>query len=152
MLYIHTKVKASPIHGLGCFTEEPIAKGALIWKFMSTFDQKLTKEEITSLPELAQIYLATYAYKSKKTGLYILAADNAKYFNHSTEPNSETKFETNEDEDVTYALRDIKAGEEMTIDYSSFENNYGTEENALEEIFKTYNLTDEVDPRLKPTS
>lgn len=149
MLFIKAKVSPSPIHGLGAFAEEPVAKGTLVWKFVPKFDEKLTLEDILGLPKLGQIHLAIHAYKSKKSGLYVFATDSAKYFNHSEKPNCETRVEDGEDEDLTYASRDIAPGEELTVNYSGFENDYGMEENVLEEIFKMYDLKDEVDPRLK---
>lgn len=39
---------------------------------------------------------------------------------HSTEPNLGTRYEEGVEEDINYALRDIKAGEELTLDYAGF--------------------------------
>jgi SET domain-containing protein len=46
MTLVKIEVKASAIHGLGCFAAEPIAMGQLIWKFEGNYDHVLQKEFI----------------------------------------------------------------------------------------------------------
>jgi hypothetical protein len=87
---------------------------------------------------------------SKKSGRYVLPADNGKYFNHSDAPNTRSHYTDGEDEVVTRATQDIRAGEELTDDYSSFEA-FDDGNNVLDEMIGRYNLVDEGDPRLKPT-
>jgi len=147
-MYVKTKLLPSAIHGLGVFADQPIRKGGVIWRFTPTFDQKLAPHQILELPKAAQIYLATYAYLSEKTRLYILPADNGRYFNHSTYPNARSEYEPTEEEVVTRAIRDIRLGEEITDDYSSFEDAENTD-NILTNLVARYRLTDEIDPRLK---
>ncbi len=52
------------------------------------------------------------------------------YLNHSKNPNAYHR------EYTYYALRDIKSGEEITIDYNSF----GEPEEMKEDYYKSYNL------------
>lgn len=148
MMLIKTQVKESKIHGLGLFADEYIPKGTEIWKFTSGFDQKFTKEQILAFSELLQIYIYKYSWKSNKSKLYCLASDNAKYFNHSDDPNVLSEYRDNEEEVVTVAIKDIEPGEEMLDNYSSFESKQDTD-NVLAEIAKKYKLDDELDPRLK---
>ncbi len=110
MLYVKTKIRPSKIHGNGLFADQPIMKGAVIWKFTAGFDQKFNGNQILKLPSLAQIYLSKHAYRSKKSKLCILPTDDAKYFNHSVHPNSISQYKKGENEDVTYAIRNIKTG------------------------------------------
>jgi uncharacterized protein len=148
MLYVKTKLGPSAIHGIGLFADEPIKRGATIWKFTAGFDQRYTRQDILSLPATVHICLATYAYRSKKSGLYILASDNARYFNHADDPNTVSQYEPGDDEVTTSAKYDIHAGEELTDDYSASESDNDSG-NILNEFFRVYGLVDEVDPRLK---
>lgn len=121
MLLIKTKVDKSPIHGLGLFADQDIPKGTQIWKFTPGFDQKFTQGQIDAFPDLVQEYLYTYSWLSKKSNLRILAVDDAKYFNHSDNPNCLSEYKDSEEEVVTIAIKDIQAGEELTDNYDSFE-------------------------------
>ena len=148
MLCVKTQVKESTIHGLGLFADEFIPQGTEIWRFTPGFDQKFTREQILSFPELLQIYMYKYAWKSDKSNLYCLSTDNGKYFNHSKNPNVLSEYREDEEEVVTISIKDIYPGEEIFDDYSSFESNF-IKDNVLEEIAIKYKLIDELDPRLK---
>lgn len=148
MMLVKTQVKESKIHGLGLFADEFIPKGTEIWKFTPGFDQKFTKEQILAFPELLQIYIYKYAWKSDKSKLYCLSSDGGKYFNHSEDPNVLSEYRDNEEEVVTVAIKDIQIGKEILDNYSSFESDQDTD-NVLVEIANKYQLTDELDPRLK---
>lgn len=146
MLCVKTKIKESKIHGIGLFADEFIKKGTVIWRFTPGFDIKFTEEQILSFPDLVQIYLSKYTWKSKKSGLYCFCTDDGKFFNHSDEQNCFSEYLDNEDESQVFAIRDIEIDEELTDNYSSFEDD---EENVLDYIHKKYNLVDELDPRTK---
>jgi len=148
MLLVKTKIGPSGIHGTGLFADQCIPKGTQIWKFTEGFDQKFTREQILGFPELLQIYLYKYSWRSKSTGLYCFSSDNGKYFNHSNNPNCLSEYGGGNEEVVTTTIRDIQIGEEITDNYSSFEEeqSYG---NVLDEICLKYHLDDELDPRLK---
>ncbi len=148
MILARTQVKESDIHGLGLFADEFIPKGTEIWRFTPNFDQKFTKEQILAFPELLQIYIYKYSWKSDKSKLYCLASDNGKYFNHSEDPNVLSEYRDGEDEVITVAIKDIQQGEEILDNYSSFESDQDTD-NVLVDIAKRYHLIDELDPRLK---
>ena len=148
MLTVKTKISPSSIHGIGLFADQFIPKGSEIWRFTQGFDQKFTKEQVLAFPELLQIYIYKYSWRSNKSKLYCFSSDNGKYFNHSDTPNCLSEYRDDEEEVVTVALRDIQIGEEITDDYSSFED-ASSEDNVLDFICKKYNLFDELDPRLK---
>lgn len=150
MLLVKTKISQSKIHGVGVFADEFIPKGTVIWEFTPGFDQKFTREQILNFPELLQIYIYKHSWKSTKSKLYCFSSDNGKYFNHSDNPNTLSEYKDSEEEVVTIAIKDIRAGEELTDHYSSFEANADKDDdNILEEIRKKYNLIDEADPRIK---
>ena len=149
MLLVKTKIKESPIHGLGLFADQFISKGTEIWKFTPGFDEKFTREQILAFPEALQIYIYTYGWRSKKSKLYCFCPDGGKYFNHSTNPNCLSEYRSDQEEVVTVAIKDIQIGEEMTDNYSSFEDEK-SEGDVLDEIAEKYHLRDELDPRFKP--
>ncbi len=148
MLLIKTKIKQSEIHGLGLFADQMVPKGTIIWKFTPAFDQKFTKEQILGFPDLLQVYIYKYSWKSAKSKLYCFSSDNGKYFNHSNHPNALSEYKDGEEEVITTAILDIQMGEEITDNYSSFEADSDSD-NVLEEIAVKFNLADELDPRLK---
>lgn len=148
MLLVKTKIKESQIHGVGLFADQYIPKGTEIWRFTPGFDQKFTREQILSFPDLLQIYICTYCWRSKKSKLYCFSADNGKYFNHSLSPNVLSEYRDDEDEVITIAVKDIEEGEEILDDYNSFEDEK-SENDVLDEIAEKFQLTDELDPRFK---
>jgi hypothetical protein len=113
---VKTRLDKSPIHGVGVYADEFIAKGTRTWEFTPGFDVVLTKEEVEKLPPLAQAEMSIHAFVSIVDGTYVLCSDNAKFMNHSDEPNIDSGGVT---EDV--ALRDIQPGEELTCDYRLFD-------------------------------
>ena len=150
MLLIKTKIRESKIHGIGLFADEFIPKGTEIWKFTPGFDQKFTREQILSFPDLLQIYIYKYSWRSKKSKLYIFSADNGKYFNHSDNPNALSEYRDDEEEVVTVATKDIEIGEEILDNYNSFDDEKSGDD-VLDEIAEKFQLEDELDPRLKKT-
>ncbi len=148
MLLVKTIVKKSKIHGLGLFADEFIPKGTKVWQFTPGFDQKFTREQVLNFPDLVQIFLYKYTHHSRKSSQYILCSDYGNFFNHSDDPNCLSGYEDGQEEVVTYATKDIQLGEEMTDNYSSFEEVHD-EDNILEEIAQKFKLGDELDPRLK---
>lgn len=154
MLTVKTKVKESKIHGLGLFADQFIPKGTVIFKFTPGFDLKFTKEQILSFPELIQIYFCKYSWKSEKSKLYCFHLDDGRYINHSNDSSALSEYKDGEEEIVTIAIKDIVIGEEITDNYSSFEDGAEYEadaddDNVLIYISKKYNLVDELDPRQK---
>jgi len=148
MLLVKTKITESKIHGIGLFADEFIPKSTEIWKFTPGFDMKFTREQILAFPDLLQIYIYKYSWRSKKTKLYCFSSDNGKYFNHSTTPNVHSEHREGEDEVVTVAIKDIQIGEEILDNYSSFEDEK-SDNDVLDEIADKFNLKDELDPRFK---
>lgn len=121
MMLVRTTVRPSSIHGLGCFAEEDIRKGQVIWEFDPRFDIVLSPQEVAGLPAAMQDYLEIYAYTETRDGreVIVLNADNGKYMNHSDNPNVDGAGDKN------IAARDIRAGEELTCDYHSFDLSSG---------------------------
>lgn len=148
MLLVKTKIKESKIHGIGLFADQFIQKGTEVWRFTPGFDRHFTREQILDFPDLIQIFFCTYSSLSTKSNLYLLCADYGNFFNHSEDSNCLSQHVDGEEEVVTIAIRDIEKGEEITDNYSSFEDQKG-KENLLYELAEKFQLKDEIDPRFK---
>jgi SET domain-containing protein len=123
MLLVSTYLATSPIHGIGLFAAQVIAADARIWKRDHAIDISLTEEQLQALPQPCRNRIWSYCYKQRRTGLYVLCGDDARFFNHSATPNCVDR----KDDDgagVTLAKRDIAVGEELTCDYSIIDQDY----------------------------
>ena len=133
MLMVKTKLDRSQIDGIGLFADQFIRKGTLVWKYDPLFDRSFTDCDIKNLSEAAYEQVAKYSYRDKRSGLYILCGDDARFFNHPINPNCLDM------DDITIASRDISKGEEMTCDYMRFdldmiEGKYQIPEKIVNEI------------------
>src|SRR5271169_947644 len=114
MLLIKTYLAVSPIHGIGLYATEPVAKGTVIWRYDERVDRRYTKKERQDIPDLARSFLATYSYpEGIGSDVYIVDGDHARFMNHSDSPNTDARVDT-------IATRDIFAGEELVCDYRQF--------------------------------
>ena len=120
MLMVKTKLDVSPIHGIGLFADEFIGESTVIWQFHKLFDLRFDERGIEQLAEGAREQIRKYSYREKHSGLYVLCGDDARFFNHSENPNC-LDFYSNDDQDLTVARRNINAGEELTCNYALFD-------------------------------
>jgi SET domain-containing protein len=116
MLLVKTFLGTSQVHGLGLFAAEDIKAGTVVSKLDRVFDYIITKSDVDNvLPVVAANYVRKHGFLDH--GVYWISGDNDRFCNHSDTPNIGYSFES--DEGV--ALIDIKAGEELTCDYYSFD-------------------------------
>src|SRR5579862_8511839 len=87
MLLVPTRLAPSAVHGIGLFAASFIAKRAPIWKFQRGFDLELPLDFPRRLSEVAHRQFLKYTYISPATGNYVLCSDDARFLNHSDEPN-----------------------------------------------------------------
>ncbi len=119
MLLCKTKLGLSRIQGIGLFANENIPEGTVLGinadasgivryseEDWNNLEKNLSSESFKQIKR--------YAYKDKSSGLYCLNLDDTRFINHSKNPN----IETNGDHDLV--IRDIKEGEEILIDYTTF--------------------------------
>lgn len=111
-MMIDTFVTNSGIHGSGIFTKEPIKAHTQIWRFDQGFDLVLLPVDLSSMPLWKRHFFETYCYMND--GKLYYCCDNARFMNHSENPN------TYEKPDGTYAAVDIEIGEELTCNYAAF--------------------------------
>ncbi len=115
MLRVPTYVASSPIAGMGLFAATDLPAHSVIWEYTEGIDWKITPSELMLFPEPFQSRLRHYLYQ-EDSGVYVLCGDNAKYMNHSEQPNCD---DTGGEHTVT--TRAIRAGEELTCDYRLFD-------------------------------
>jgi len=120
LLLVKTEIRKSSIHGLGLFAEEFIPEGKAVWKFTPGFDVVMDVSFAESLRSHVKEYLDHYGYLDKRLGKYILASDNARFINHSPDPNIFSD-DSSDYYGIDTALRNIYPGDEITINYSTIE-------------------------------
>jgi hypothetical protein len=124
MLLVKTKIGSSKIDGIGLFADQFIPKGTPIWKYQEGFDLEINKSELDKLSESSRSQFLKYAYRNPEIDKYILCFDDARFWNHSENPNCQDTYPSGEKEGIDTALRDIQKGEELTIDYKNFDADY----------------------------
>jgi len=120
MLLVPTRLAQSAIHGLGVFAVAPIAKGTAIWRFASGLDMEFDPAIVDTLPAHVQTFFSHYGYLDRNMRRIILCFDDARFVNHSDTPNVATDY-AQDSYGLDVALRDIAAGEELTMNYEGFE-------------------------------
>lgn len=107
-------LQPSKIHSLGCYTTEPIRKGAYVVEYTGP---RITVEEADE----------RYAHREETylfgltDGKYVIDGQGiAAFINHSCDPNCET--EETDGRVWIIALRDIEAGEELSYDYGLYDS------------------------------
>lgn len=104
-------VRPSPIDGLGVFAAEPVAPrrkiGEVRGQSMSVADARIraTRQERIMIVEVSQRRAIDFSRSS----------DPMRYTNHSCAPNARLSIRQGRVE--FYALRPIRSGEEITVDY-----------------------------------
>ena len=123
-----TEARQSPIHGLGVFAKRDIPKGTVWWRGEKDVNVLLFNRQQylhfqqsagNSLKDAFWEVLATYSYYSRQLDSLIVCLDNARYVNHSDEPNSGP--DETQNPLLSVALRDIKAGEEILENYDHYD-------------------------------
>ncbi len=114
MIHPETKVKyINDAIGYGVFATSDIAKGTIIY-VEDMFDIVISKFKYHTLDDKHKKLVDKYSYRDAK-GQRIISWDIGKYVNHKCECNTMSTgygFEI--------AIKDIKAGEEVTDDYGLF--------------------------------
>ena len=122
MLTIRASVKPSKIEGLGLFADEKIPKGTVVWKYDKRFDIAFDPDEVERFPDIQKNLINRYAYLSIESNKYIYCTDDGRFMNHSSiKYNIEDRPSPNEEEASCVANRDIDVGEEILINYRTFD-------------------------------
>ena len=117
---IYCRIGRSKIHGVGVIAIRKIPKGINPFKKVTDFDLiRFKKKELKRLNPQVKKMMSDFLSLDRDdilvptTGLNVL--DVSFHMNHSKKPN--VIVGKNED---FFAARDIKEGEELTVDYSTF--------------------------------
>ena len=125
MYLVKIETKESIIDGKGVFALENIRKGVVVWKFDPNHDKTLTSVQFDEADKAVKEELRRVAYLSKNTGRWVYPPENdpARFTNHSKENNLSVLLdESISEEPIFIANRDITAGEELTNDYTEFDD------------------------------
>lgn len=120
MFIINTYIAKSAIEGVGVFTAEDVRKGQAISRFEPEFDRLVPTDEYLSAPPHLKSLLDRYAFPHPDNpDMIVYEVDNSRFMNHSETPNTDYSDFT-----AGIAIRDIKAGEELTCNYNDFFSEY----------------------------
>lgn len=115
MLHVPTYVAPSPIAGMGLFAAVDLPPGHVIWEFTEGVDWRIPPDDFERFPEPYRSQMRHYLYMDE-SGVLVLCGDNAKFMNHADYPNCDDSGAEH-----TVTLRAIRAGEELTCDYTLFD-------------------------------
>lgn len=115
MLRVPTYVAPSAISGVGLYAGTDLEADTVIWEFDERVDWAISRAEFDAFPEPYRERMRHWVYLDD-AGLYVLCGDNAKFMNHSDDPNC-----ADPDGAYTITRRAVKAGEELTCDYTEFD-------------------------------
>ena len=115
MFLIDTYLDKSKIQGVGVFAKENIKKGQLIKEVRPDFEIEFNKDNLPKMPLALAKLIDTHAYERELgSKILVMGIDNEKYLNHSNNPSVN---------DNGIALKDIKIGDEITVDYKDCDVN-----------------------------
>ncbi|MBV8207545.1 MAG: SET domain-containing protein-lysine N-methyltransferase [Acidobacteria bacterium] len=109
-------VRSSSIHAAGCYTTEPIRRGARVVEYTGP---RLTQKQGDLRYENCHY---TYLFGLRNTTRVIDGHGIAAFINHSCDPNCET--DEIEGRVWILARRNIKAAEELTYDYNLYDGDF----------------------------
>lgn len=121
------ETRMSPIHGLGLFAKVDIPAGTVWWSarpgtvlLISQAQYKsLSGSTRNPLSEQLLTALTTYCYYAASLDSLVLCLDNARFVNHSDNPNSGAAESA--EALIAVALRDIKQGDEIFENYFHYD-------------------------------
>jgi uncharacterized protein len=114
MFLIDTYLDKSKIQGVGVFAKENIKKGQLIKEVRPDFEIEFNSDNLPKMPLALANFINTHSYERELgSKILVMGIDNEKYLNHSDDPSVD---------DEGYALKNIKIGDEITINYKDFDD------------------------------
>ncbi|MFK4535267.1 SET domain-containing protein [Bradyrhizobium ottawaense] len=119
MLIVETILKPDRFGGIGLFSATRLPKGSLIWIHNPIVDIAVRPEQYEALAPTFQALLDKHAYPrdyKAYDGVIEYNADNARFMNHSSRPNT-----YQDDHCRVFTARDVQPGEELTCNYLFFD-------------------------------
>jgi SET domain-containing protein len=124
MYLVKVDVRDSRIDGKGVFAIEDVKQDTVVWKFDPSHDKSLSLEDFDVLDDAARKDLLRVAYLSTATNHWVYPPENdsALFTNHSEKNNLAVSYDPEISEEIFFkSNRDIKAGEELTVNYKEFD-------------------------------
>lgn len=119
MLTVYTRIDRSIIHGLGCFADQYIKRGSVVWHFDPKIDNKIPSWMTVNMPEAARNFVWNAGYVNPENDRYIvLCGDNARFLNFEEEPSLYLGGKI-EGENALIASRHLVPGDELTVGFDS---------------------------------
>ncbi len=122
MLLVPTRIGPSTLHGIGLFALSAIPRGTQVWRFTPPFDQHFDPDEIAREAPHVVKFFDHFGYLDRNSKRMVLCFDDARFTNHSPDPNIGMVGFDEDPFGIDVALRDIAAGEEITCNYDDFED------------------------------
>jgi SET domain-containing protein len=116
MLLVDSYVAPVEGKGIGLFAKDVIAKETIYWQRNETFDRLFTLSALAKFPANVLSYIQKYGFQ-EVTGNWYLCGDNARFTNHSLQPNFISHFDGSGLVDYCFTDRDIAAGDEILCNY-----------------------------------
>lgn len=113
-MHVRYKVKESPVHGIGLFSDQEVKSGDIIYTPNSLLDVDLTRNEFDALDPSEQKEVAYYGYWNRYSHRWHVAFEAIRFLNHG---NSTFANVTQDEHMVMRAKKDIAPGDEMLQDY-----------------------------------
>lgn len=111
------EVRASDVHGKGVFAQEDLPKGKKLLRYKGELiSWKEADRRHPHDPEDPN-HTFYFALESEKVIDGGVKGNDARWINHSCEPNCEAMEDEDKNRVYIYTVRKIKAGEELTYDY-----------------------------------
>ena len=115
---VYSRIKPSPLHGIGVFAIKGIPKGTYVFQDENEEMVWISKDKIKNLPkDIKELYDDFCVVRENELGCpkNFNQMTSAWFLNNSKNPNmgcdKEYRF---------FALRDIKKGEELTLNYATY--------------------------------
>lgn len=129
MIHFKYKLKASGLHGIGLFTDQPLTKGQLLYTASPLLDLNITQEQFGKLDEKEKKEILWWGFFDQPSQMWHVDFDVSKFINHSYA--ATVTQDENHDEAYLAATRDIEAGEELTQNYLEFETEEDLEKRGI---------------------
>jgi SET domain-containing protein len=117
MFTISTYIEKTKDKGFGVFAKEFIPKDTIIWEFIEGLDIKIHKDTLEKLNTIQKNFIDVYFWR--EGDYFYSSCDHSVFQNHSSIPNSITSGSL-----YMVASEDIRPGEEITVNYSHFDDSY----------------------------
>jgi len=127
-LHIDIALRDSPVAGKAVYAVRDIPKGTIVWASKDGDIRKYPTyswAQIQSFPKDERDLFMNFGYQVDEDAfqgphtLEEVAVDHSSYWNHSCDPNTWI-FE----EHYYQTCRDVKAGEELSVDYATFDSKF----------------------------